>query len=83
MEPTRFGFKHVTLRRDIPSLEGYLQRGILTWGDIFRSWEGPLEFFDFDLKDPRPTLVTLKGCARALTGLTLRSLGLRKKLPLD
>jgi len=83
MEPTRFRFKHVTLRRDIPSFEGYLQRGILTWGDILRSWEGPLEFFDFDLDDPRPTLETLKGCARVLVGMTLRSLGLRKKLPLD
>jgi predicted ATP-grasp superfamily ATP-dependent carboligase len=83
MEPTRFGFKHVTLRRDIPSLEGYLQRGILTWGDIRRSYRGPLEFFDFDARDPRPTLETLQGCARAATGMALRSLGLRPKLPLD
>lgn len=83
MEPTRFGFKHVTLRRDIPSFEGYLQRGVLTWGDIVRSLRGPKEYFDFDRKDPRPTLMTLKGCARALVGLLLRSLGLRRKLPLD
>ena len=83
MEPTRFGFKHVTLRRDIPSFEGYLQRGILTWGDIFRSLRGPKEYFDFDMADPKPTLMTLKGCARALVGLALRSLGLRKKLPLN
>jgi len=83
MEATRFRFKHVTLRRDIPSFEGYLQRGILTWGDIFRSFEGPLEFFDFDADDPRPTLQTLKGCARALAGMTLRWVGLRKRLPVD
>ena len=83
MEPTRFRFRHVTLQRDIPSLEGYLQRGILTWSDIFRSWEGPLEFFDFDADDPRPTLETLKGCLRAVTGMMLRWVGLRKQLPTD
>lgn len=82
MEPTRFRFKHVTLRRDIQSYEGYLQRGILTWGNIFRSLEGPLEFFDFDFDDPRPTLETLKGCARSLVGMTLRSLGLSKRRPI-
>lgn len=83
MEATRFRFKHVTLRRDIASFEGYLQRGILTWGEIFRSYEGPLEFFDFDIDDPRPTLATLKGCARAVVGMTLRAVGLRKHLPID
>jgi predicted ATP-grasp superfamily ATP-dependent carboligase len=83
MEPMRYGFKHVTLRRDIPSFEGYLQRGVLTWGDIFKSLQGPLEFFDFDLHDLKPTLMTLQGCARVLVGMMLRGLGLRKKLPLD
>lgn len=81
--PMRFGFKHVTLRRDIPSFEGYLQRGVLTWGDIFHSLQGPLEFFDFDLHDLQPTLLTLKGCIRVLGGLLLRNLGLRPRLPLD
>jgi predicted ATP-grasp superfamily ATP-dependent carboligase len=83
MAPMRFGFKHVTLRRDIPSFEGYLRRGILTWGDIGRSLQGPLEFFDFDPHDLGPTLETLKGCVRVLGGMILRGLGLRPKLPLD
>ena len=83
MEPTRFGFKHVTLQRDIPSLEAYLTRGILTWRDIFQSWRGPLEFYDFDLADTRPTLATLKRCARVLVGMTLRAVGLRKKFAFD
>jgi D-aspartate ligase len=82
-EPVRFGFKHVTLRRDLPSFEGYLRRGILTWGDIFRSYRGPLEFFDFDLHDLGPTWMTLRGCLRILFGGALRALGLRQKLPLD
>ena len=83
MEPTRFGFKHVTLRRDIPSLEAYLSRGLLTWGDIFRSWRGPLKFYDFDLADPWPTLETLTRCVRVIFGMSLRALGMRKKIGLD
>jgi D-aspartate ligase len=81
--PTRFHFRHVTLRRDIPSFEGYLQRGLLTWADIFRSYQGPLEFFDFDLRDPRPTIETLLGCAKALLGLALRTLHLKPRLSLN
>jgi D-aspartate ligase len=81
MNPVRFNFKHVTLRRDIPSLPQYLKRGLLTWGDIWRSYRGPLEFFDFDLHDLRPTARTLVGCLRVVIGATLRALRLRK--PLD
>jgi len=81
MEPVRFGFRHVTLRRDIPSLPYYVRRGILTWADIRRSYSGPLEFFDFDPHDPRPTAETLWGCLRVPAGMALRALGLRKKLP--
>jgi D-aspartate ligase len=81
MEAARFGFRHVTLRRDIPSLEQYVARGILTWGEIARSYRGPLEFFDFDWHDPRPTAKTIKGCLRVVAGMVLRRLGLRKKLP--
>jgi predicted ATP-grasp superfamily ATP-dependent carboligase len=80
-EPVRFNFRHVTLRRDIPSLPFYLERGILTWRDIWKSYEGPLEFFDFDLHDMRPTLTTLMGCLRAVTGSILRRIGLKKPLP--
>jgi D-aspartate ligase len=80
MEPTRFNFKHVTLRRDIPSLPHYLKRGLLTWGDIWRSYRGPLEFFDFDMHDLRPTATTLKGCLRAIIGTILRAMHLRKQL---
>ena len=81
VEPSRFGFTHVTLRRDIPSFEHYLNRRLLTWRDIFRSYRGRLEFFDFDLYDPLPTAGTLVGCLRVLVGMTLRNLGLRRKLP--
>ena len=80
MDATRSGFRHVTLRRDIPSLPHYVARGILTWADIRRSYRGPLEFFDFDRRDPRPTLQTLRGCARIFAGIFLRTLRLRRRL---
>ncbi len=81
VEATRFDFTHVTLRRDIPSFEQYLDRGLLTWADIRNSYRGPLEFFDFDPHDPGPTAVTLLGCVRVLAGMALRRVGLRRKLP--
>ena len=80
IEPSRFDFRHVTLRRDIPSLPHYLARGILSWGDIYRSYQGPLEFFDFDPQDPIPTFETLRGCLRAALGAVLRRMGLKRKL---
>ena len=79
MEPSRFGFRHVTLRRDIASLSGYIDSGILTWRKIWKSYSGPLEFFDFDPHDLRPTGATLKGCIRVAVGSILRALKLRQK----
>jgi D-aspartate ligase len=79
-EPTRLGYRHIVLRRDIPALPRYVERGILTWKQIRETYRGPLEFFDFDLNDWRPTATTLKGCARVAGGTVLRSLGLRKHL---
>jgi D-aspartate ligase len=80
MEATWLGFRHVVLRRDIPALPRYVEQRILTWGEIWKSYRGPLEFFDFDLHDLRPTTTTVKGCIRVIMGTILRALGLRKKL---
>lgn len=79
-EPTRFGFRHVVLRRDIPALPRYVEQGILTWGAIWRSYRGPLEFFDFDRHDPGPTGTTMKNCLRVSGGTVLRAVGLKRKL---
>jgi predicted ATP-grasp superfamily ATP-dependent carboligase len=81
MEPVRFDFRHIVLRRDLPCLPIYLQDGTLTWSDIRKSYSGPLEFFDFDLHDLGPTMTTLLGCLRVIFGTTLRWLGLKKPLP--
>jgi len=80
IQATRFGFRHIVLRRDIPALPRYVERGILTWGQIRDTYRGKLAFFDFDLHDWRPTATTLKGCARVVGGTVLRSLGLRRQL---
>jgi predicted ATP-grasp superfamily ATP-dependent carboligase len=80
VEATRFGVRHIVLRRDIPAIPRYVDGRILTWKQIRDSYRGPLAFFDFDLRDWRPTATTLKGCIRVAGGTILRSLGLRKRL---
>lgn len=81
MTATNLGYRHVVLRRDIPALPRYVERGLLTWSDIRRSYRGKLAYFDFDRKDWGPTSATLKGCARVAAGTVLRSVGLMGKLP--
>jgi len=79
-EPTRLDYRHIVLRRDIPAIPRYVERGLLTWSQVRKTYSGPLEFFDFDRRDWGPTSTTLKGCARVATGTLLRLLGLRRKL---
>lgn len=79
-EPNRLGFRHIVLRRDIPAIPRYVERGLLTWGQIRETYRGELAFFDLDLHDLRPTATTLKGCARVAAGTVLRSVGLRRQL---
>lgn len=80
VEATRFQFRHIVLRRDIPAIPRYVERGLLTWGQVRQTYRGELAFFDFDRKDWGPTSTTLRGCARVAVGTVLRSLGLRRKL---
>ncbi len=80
METTNFNFRHVVLRRDIPAMPRYVERGILTWKQLFSSYKSNLHFFDFDLRDLRPTLETMRFCARVAIGTLLRSVGLLRKL---
>jgi hypothetical protein len=80
MEATNLGYRHVVLRRDIPALPRYVERGLLTWGEIRQSYRGKLAYFDFDRRDWKPTAATLKGCARVAAGTVLRSMGLMRRL---
>ncbi|QNI36356.1 carboxylate--amine ligase [Edaphobacter albus] len=79
-EASHLGFRHIVLRRDIPALPRYVERGLLTWAQIRNTYRGELHFFDFDRYDWRPTLTTVKGCARIAGGTVLRALGLRRQL---
>lgn len=80
VEATRFNFRHIVLRRDIPAIPRYVDQGLLTWSQIRETYRGELAFFDFDRQDWRPTAATMQGCARVAVGTALRSLGLRRKL---
>ncbi len=77
---TNFGFRHITLRRDVPCAPRYVDHGLLTWDQIFETYRGPKRYFDFDPHDPGPTKMTLQGCARSAGGTVLRALGLKPKL---
>ena len=55
VEATRFGFRHIVLWRDVPVWSKYIAGHILTGKQIFASYRGPLEFFDFDPRDLGPT----------------------------
>jgi len=77
---TRLDYRHVVLRRDIPAIPRYIDKGILTWKQVRATYKGRLAYFDFDLHDIKPTMQTLKGCARVAAGTLLRTLGLLRKL---
>lgn len=80
VEPTHLGYRHIVLRRDIPALPRYVERGLLTWSQIRQTYRGELAFFDFDRHDWGPTLATVQYCARVAGGTVLRSVGLKRKL---
>jgi len=75
---TRFGFRHIVLWRDLPVLSKYVASGTLTWGDILRSYRGPLEFFDFDWNDLGPTRKQLGSFLRYRLGLVLSRSGIKR-----
>jgi hypothetical protein len=78
--PSRYGFRHIVVGRDLPAMPMYVAGHIFTWGEIMRSYRGPLEFFDFDRHDHGPTWRTLKTSVKQFGGGLLRNMGLRKPL---
>jgi predicted ATP-grasp superfamily ATP-dependent carboligase len=80
VEATTFDFRHVVLRRDVPTVPRYVERGILTWKQILKSYSGKLVYFDFDIHDRRLAMQMLKSSGRIVTGSILRSLGILRKL---
>ena len=72
MRTTRFDFRHITLRRHVPALTRLHRRGLITLREALRSFRRPVVFWDFDLRDWRVTVRTLRYCIRVLTGWVLR-----------
>jgi len=77
IDATRFDFRHVTLQRDAPAFGQYLNAGLTTWGQWWRAYRPPLEFFDVDFLDWRVTRQILYNALRALAGGVLRHWHLR------
>lgn len=72
VRPTNFHFRHIALRRDFSTFRSYIKAGLLTWGDFFRSYRGPVHFFDFDRRDRRVTWTTLVDVTKILLGPYVR-----------
>ena len=75
-KPSRYDFRHIVLRREVPSAIRYLQNGMITWRELVQSYRMDLEFFDFDLRDWRVTAETVWFCLHHIVGTLLRTLGL-------
>jgi predicted ATP-grasp superfamily ATP-dependent carboligase len=60
------GFRHIVLSRDFSCIGEYRRAGLLTWGQLLKSYRPPVAFFDFDLHDWRVTLDVLTGIAKGV-----------------
>jgi predicted ATP-grasp superfamily ATP-dependent carboligase len=75
---TNYNFRHIMLVNDLTAFPKYLQQGEIGWWEWLQSLSGPLEFFDFDLKDFSNTRIAAFRGVRALVGGLLRTWHLRK-----
>ncbi len=57
--PAGNAFRHVVLRADAAAVPNYLAAGLVSWRDVFRSYRGPLAFYDLDRNDWRYSIETL------------------------
>ena len=66
VKPSRRSFRHIVLRRDFSSYRSYLDAGLVTWGELLRSYRPPVAFFDFDPYDWRVTWETMVALTKTL-----------------
>jgi D-aspartate ligase len=66
VNPSPRRFRHIVLRRDFISYRSYLDAGLLTWGELLRSYLPPVAFYDFDPYDVRVTWDTVIELAKTL-----------------
>jgi D-aspartate ligase len=67
-------FRHIDLRADVGAIFAYRRAGLISWGDVIRSYEGPRAYFDFDTRDWRYSAETIYKVARSTAGELIRSL---------
>ncbi len=67
-------FRHITLIRDFECMRSYVSEGLLSWGQIWKSYFGPSKFFDFDARDWRVTSGTLWAVFKLIIGPPIRRL---------
>lgn len=65
-------FRHICVQRDFSSLRSYRQAGLLTWGQLLRSYRPPVYFYDLELRDWRVALATLKEVFKIIVGPYVR-----------
>ena len=77
VKPTRFGFRHITLQRDLPSFPKYMGEKLLTFVGWIKSYTPPVVFWDMDWTDPLVTIKNLYRSVRGCVGNLLRYWRLR------
>ena len=57
--PSSKHFKHIVLRAEGAAIPEYMRAGLLSWGELFKSYKPPLAFYDFELRDWKNSLETV------------------------
>jgi D-aspartate ligase len=65
-------FRHIALRQDVGAIFAYRRAGLISWGDVMRSYKAPRAFFDFDKDDWRYSAETIYRMARSVAGELIR-----------
>jgi predicted ATP-grasp superfamily ATP-dependent carboligase len=63
--PNGRDFRHIDLRSDVGAIFAYRRAGLISWGDVIRSYRSPRAFFDFDTNDWRYSAETIYRMARS------------------
>ena len=74
-----YKFRHIVLTWDISTIGNYRRAGLLTWGEIIRSYRPPVAFFDFDLRNWRVSAGTIFTLLKLIIGRPLRRLFVKKQ----
>jgi len=79
VQPGRFDFRHIVLRRDFACFRSYLKAGLLSWHEWIRSYRPPVAFFDFDVRDWRVTADTVIALFKTLASPLYRRVFPKRK----